>query len=545
MSGKRGPWTGTVLCGEYELGPVLGSGGAGGVYEAVQLRLGRRVAIKVLHERPDRVEEALLRLEREAKIIASIEHPNLVQVIDFQRPADGPAFMVMDLLRGRSLDEVLLQEGPMEPRRIAFIVDQILSALSVAHAAGVIHRDLKPQNILLTSISGIPDIVKLLDFGVAKYTQNPTENANLTKTDHVVGTPAYMSAEHLLGERVDGRSDIYSLGVLLYRSVAGVCPFEGINYANLIVKITAHVFEPLARRCPGLDADFIQVVERSMARLPDQRFADTEQLRAALAPWSGAALGPRGLQAVETLQDAVPSPDASGVVHPPSLATVPVAGDPGAASLPVQVTTLSLSAGQSLPPEKPRRGLLIALVGLAALMMFGGLATAGFLYHRSRAAPSRSAVSSTSAAEAPAPSAPQEPEEAEPPPPAAPPAADLAAAAPRAAPDAGPESVRPTVARAPRRPARKRSRRSKARPTRPAGPRHGTLKVGIVNQRGRVVWAEVYVDGRKRGSTPLQVKDLEPGVHKVRLQRAGKRSTIRSVNIRAGRTTPLLLEVDD
>ena len=150
----RGPWTGKVLGERYLLGDLLGAGGVGEVYEAVDQQMGRRVAIKVLHQERNEKDDALARLEREARTIGSLEHPNIVQVIDFKSPSEGPAFMVMDLLRGRSLDQAIEEDGPLSEQRIAFVVDQVLDALTAVHETGIIHRDLKPHNIFLTSIAG-------------------------------------------------------------------------------------------------------------------------------------------------------------------------------------------------------------------------------------------------------------------------------------------------------------------------------------------------------------------------------------------------------
>lgn len=308
MGNKEGPWTGKLLGGRYRLGNLLGEGGVGGVYEGVQEGLKRPVAVKVLLEGPNQEEQAMARLEREAMVIASLEHPNIVQVIDFQKSDDGPAFMVMDLLRGRSLNEVINDEGPMSAQRISFIVDQVLAALNVAHRAGVVHRDLKPHNIFLTSISGVDDVVKLLDFGVAKYIQQSEDKSqDLTKTGLVVGTPAYMAPEHLLGQKVDGRTDLYSLGVVLYRAVAKESPFSGANYNSLIVSIMRHAYPPLIKYRQDLDDGFMAVVERAMAKDADERFASAEQMRQALKPWSSPEPGTGPHRSAENFEDSAAS----------------------------------------------------------------------------------------------------------------------------------------------------------------------------------------------------------------------------------------------
>ena len=283
MIGKPGPLTGQVLGGRYLLGHVLGKGGCGVVYEAVQQDLGRTVALKVLREARAADRQALARLEIEAKAAAGLEHANIVQVTDFQHQPGEPAFLVMELLRGCSLKDEL-RRGPISQTRAAYIACQVLSALAQAHAAGIIHRDLKPSNIFLVQISGVRDIVKLLDFGVAKLQSEA--DLELTETGSAPGTPVYMAPEQLRGGEVDGRIDLYSMGVVLYRAVTGELPFSAPNEAALSLAILENRYVPMSARCTDLSPEFEQVVGQAMARDPGHRHGSAKQMFRALLPWT-------------------------------------------------------------------------------------------------------------------------------------------------------------------------------------------------------------------------------------------------------------------
>ena len=285
MIGKPGPLTGKVLGKRYLLGDVLGEGGFGMVYAAVQQDLGRTVAVKVLHDYRGDDLHALLRLKLEARAAAGLEHPNIVSVTDFQHHREEPAFLVMDLLRGCSLKAVLEQRGVISQRRAAYITCQVLSALMVAHKAGIIHRDLKPSNIFLIHIAGVKDIVKLLDFGIAKL-QRSMLDVELTSTGSAPGTPVYMAPEQILGNEVDGRTDLYSMGVMLYRAVTGKLPFTAPNDSALVLAIMDHQYIPMSRYRQDLDPEFEAVVDRAMAKEPRDRFPSAQEMLLALMPWA-------------------------------------------------------------------------------------------------------------------------------------------------------------------------------------------------------------------------------------------------------------------
>jgi eukaryotic-like serine/threonine-protein kinase len=221
------PLIGKVLLGRYRVLEILGEGGMGKVYLAEQ-RMGsaaRKVAIKTLHPELGSDPQTIARFHRECETVIALSHPNTVQFYDFGE-VDGTLLIVMEYIEGESLAHVL-ERGPIEPARIDRLVIQICGSLSEAHQRGVVHRDLKPDNVLLTERGGQHDFVKVLDFGIAKrYEAEDPSQAKLTKQGMVLGTPPYMSPEQFSGQPLDARSDVYSLGLMIYEMLTGCLPFE-------------------------------------------------------------------------------------------------------------------------------------------------------------------------------------------------------------------------------------------------------------------------------------------------------------------------------
>ncbi len=281
----RDVWTGALLGGRYRVKGLIGSGGMGSVYEAEREDLAHmRVAIKVLHRSVGARADLVMRFRREAETVAAIDHPNIVRIFDFQMPAGEPAFLVMERLHGMPLGEAFARDGRFPAERAAFIASQVLSALSVAHAANIVHRDLKPDNVFLTSLSGLRDVVKLLDFGVAKL-MNARTSEKLTQTGSVLGTPAYMAPEQARGANVDHRSDLYGVGCMMYEALAGSPAFAAENYNALLFVIQNSVPVPLEVLRPDLDAALVAVITRAMAKNPSERFQTADAMESALAPW--------------------------------------------------------------------------------------------------------------------------------------------------------------------------------------------------------------------------------------------------------------------
>ncbi len=286
------PWIGRVLEGKYELVRLMGEGGMGAVYEGVHVRLRRKVAIKLLHGALARSEKARVRFEGEARAAAALAHPSIVEVVDFGELDDGTYFLVMELLEGRDL-EAEIRKGPLSVSRAVRIALQVCSALEAVHAKGIVHRDLKPANIFLTRERDEPDRVKVLDFGVAKFTQ-PDEGVETahTATGQTIGTPIYMSPEQARGLRdVDHRTDIYALGAILFEALTGSVLFQFNNTPDLLLQICHGRVPRLRERRPDLPQDLDDVLRRMLERAPDDRYTTAAEVADALAPFASYDVG--------------------------------------------------------------------------------------------------------------------------------------------------------------------------------------------------------------------------------------------------------------
>ena len=270
-----------VLIGErYELGPLLRQGGMADVHTGLDRRLGRPVAIKLL--RPDMAarDDVRLRFEAEARAAARLSHPNAVAVFDTGEHSGTP-YIVMERLPGRTLADVI-RDGRVETGWLLRIAGGVLSALGAAHAAGIVHRDVKAANILITA----DDSAKIADFGIAKSAELVSGTAggtvDLTLTGQLVGTPAYLAPERLAGAPATFLSDIYSMGVVLYEALTGEKPFTGTSFIAVAQAVQNGSHRPLALARPDLDPSVTQAVERALDRDPSRRFASAEAMAAAL-----------------------------------------------------------------------------------------------------------------------------------------------------------------------------------------------------------------------------------------------------------------------
>jgi len=270
--------------GQYVLKEKLGSGGMGEVYRADHVLLRRPCAIKVI--RPERAGDpaALARFEREVQATATLTHPNTVQVYDYGHAADGTFYYVMEYLPGPTLEELVRREGPLPPSRAVHFLRQLCGALDEAHAIGLIHRDVKPGNVIVCERGRKPDVVKLLDFGLAQPVLTGGKDDRLTREGAILGTPAYLSPEQAAGrEGLDGRSDVYSVGALAYFLLTGHPPFAGRSGVALLAAHLHEVPEPPSRLRPDVPADLEAVVLRCLAKKPEDRFAEMTCLDDALA----------------------------------------------------------------------------------------------------------------------------------------------------------------------------------------------------------------------------------------------------------------------
>jgi len=262
------PLVGTLLAERYRLVEQLGSGGMGAVYRAEHVHMKKSVAVKILHRHMTTNLEVVARFEREAVAAGRIEHPNVAAATDFGRLADGSFYLVLEYVEGKSLG-LLMDQGPMDAGRALRITRQIADGLAAAHAAGVVHRDLKPDNVLLFERDGVKEIVKVLDFGIAKvHLDEGSGHKPLTQIGTIFGTPQYMSPEQGQGRTVDARSDLYALGVLLYEMLAGKLPFDG---DDLVVLITKHVTEPPPPLPASVPAPVRDLVTTLLGKKPEER----------------------------------------------------------------------------------------------------------------------------------------------------------------------------------------------------------------------------------------------------------------------------------
>jgi serine/threonine-protein kinase len=279
---------GTTLDGRYVLSAHLATGGMGAVFRATHVHLRKDFAVKVLRPdlttSPDLVE----RFRREAEIASALEHDNIVKVSDFGRSVEGYLFLVMELLHGESLFERLRREGFLPPEEAVPILWQICSALEAAHARGVVHRDLKPENVFLARTSSGREVTKILDFGIAKFADPSSENS--TQAGVVVGTPEYLAPEQAMGTAVDGRADIYAVGLIAWRMLVGRHPFKADDARGLLMMQATRPVPPITNERPDLAgrAALVAAVAKACDKDPLARQQTAAELRDALA----ASLGP-------------------------------------------------------------------------------------------------------------------------------------------------------------------------------------------------------------------------------------------------------------
>jgi serine/threonine-protein kinase len=277
---------GQTLNGTYVVEGVIGEGGMGRVYRASHTRISnKRFAIKVLRPEFTRNIEVVTRFRREAEAAACISHPNVVEVYDVDITPDGYSYLVCEFLAGLDLADYLTKVEHLTPARAVNMVLQVCHALTAAHNSGVIHRDIKPHNIfLLANEQGvIPEYpaTKVLDFGLSRF-MDSDGTTQLTRAGVIMGTPAYMSPEQAEGRSVDARTDIYGLGAVLYATLAGRPPFEAESLQALVMAVINGEPAPLRRVCPDVPESLDFIVERAMARSPDERYQSMQEFRSAL-----------------------------------------------------------------------------------------------------------------------------------------------------------------------------------------------------------------------------------------------------------------------
>jgi hypothetical protein len=267
---------GTLVHERYLLTKLLGTGGMGAVYSAEHIHMKKQVALKVLHREMTVLPEVVARFEREAIAAARIEHPNVTQARDFGRLEDGSCYLVLEYVDGETLSHVLAKEGFTIARSLNVIL-QVAEALGAAHDKQIVHRDLKPDNVMLVRSASDFERVKVLDFGIAKVSihERGRSQRPLTKMGSVFGTPEYMSPEQAAGQRVDHRADLYSLGLLLYRMIAGSPPFQAENINQVLMMQITQAPPPLPDAVPEPVREF---VDKLLQKLPNDRYQSAEEV---------------------------------------------------------------------------------------------------------------------------------------------------------------------------------------------------------------------------------------------------------------------------
>lgn len=313
--------SGTVIDQRYRIEGQLGKGGFGAVFLASHVATKQQVVLKVL--KPDLTEDPtqVQRFYNEARASSLLSHPHTVRVHDFGQTDGGLLYIAMERLHGKELAQALKESpgGRLSAARLLRIASAVCKSLSEAHHAGLVHRDLKPDNIFLCNVHGEDEFVKVIDFGIAKPVDAPVDGG-LTRTGFTVGTPKYMSPEQVMQRQLDGRSDLYSLGIVMYQSLCGEVPFAGTTPMETLMAHLQDRAKPLAERVPDLHPAVIGVVEKAMAKKPEERWADADQLRHALA---AALADVEGSPGARGTAGQGPSPGAGGpgstFVGPPAL----------------------------------------------------------------------------------------------------------------------------------------------------------------------------------------------------------------------------------
>lgn len=467
---------GEVVAGRFRITGTVGKGAMGAVYAAEHTGTGQRVALKFMALDGDDSAEFVARFEQEARVMAGLKHPNTIRIYDFGTASDGQMFMAMELLAGQGLDKVIRentrQGATMGEAEAANYAIQILKSLAEAHGQGLVHRDLKPGNVMLTDDGGGEILCKVLDFGIAR-----TSNSDMTGSGRLLGTPSYMAPESWQGSKVDLRADLYAVGCILYCCVTGGPPFSAGD--NAMALMTKHLHEapadPRQRAKQPLSEAFVQVVQTALAKNPAARYADARAMRQALeaaigGAWAGTPANlspgtPLGLRRPTGAQPAA-------AVAPADQATVALQTDPRGKLVAVAGGTLALDA-----PATPKSKLPLLVGAVLAVVAIG----AGIWAATRGPAPAPAAAAMPAAAPTAAPEpAPAPAAAAVPGPVPVPTPAPAAAPAPAVAPEPGaaaPTAAAPAATTVAKPTAAKPSPKKAAPADKPAAPKKGGLNM--------------------------------------------------------------------
>ncbi|HEY6561359.1 MAG TPA: serine/threonine-protein kinase [Polyangiaceae bacterium] len=386
---------GELIEGKYRIVSLIGEGGMGAVYEGENVRIRRRVAIKVLHMAFTGNAEVTQRFEREAQAAGRIGNDHILEVLDMGSLSNGDHFMVMEYLDGETLSQRIKGGGRLSPRAFAPLGRQMLAGLSAAHAAGIIHRDLKPDNVfILKEKAGKRDFVKIIDFGISKFQPLSGDGMKMTRTGAVMGTPYYMSPEQASGSTdADARSDVYSVAVMFYEAVTGRVPFDASTFNQLMFKIVLSDSPPPQSIVPDLDPAFCSLILKGMCRDVRYRFQSAAEFTEALDAWvqtgRGVSLPPPG-----DTSHVLPGAHAALPAAPVVVAAAATTSQPGVMTGGTAGSWATSQADLAVPMKKSKGGL-IAAAAVAALMVLGGGALAAMKLSGGSDAPAAAASDPT------------------------------------------------------------------------------------------------------------------------------------------------------
>ena len=347
---------GQVVADRYHVIKKLGEGGMGQVYLAEHVKMGRRSAIKVMNPSMVHDPDAVARFNREASNASRITHPNVCAIYDFGETPEGLIYLAMEFIEGEPLTDLLERDGALPVRRAVGIFTQVADALQAAHDLGIVHRDLKPDNIMLAQKKG-GDQVKVVDFGIAKAVGGDESGQKVTKTGLVVGTPEFMSPEQLSGDKLDGRSDLYSLALVFYRMLAGKLPFEATTVQETMIKRLTDEPTKLAVSRPDLTfpAGLQAVLDSALTRNPTERYQTVAKFADDVASVTGIGRG-----------TASPVPQTRAGIADPEGKTQLLDTSAG--------LTQRISATRApAPPLAPKkRSIVLVAVGVVVVLAAGG-----------------------------------------------------------------------------------------------------------------------------------------------------------------------------
>ena len=345
---------GQVVADRYHVVKKLGEGGMGQVYLAEHVKMGRRSAIKVMNPSMVHDPDAIARFNREASNASRINHPNVCAIYDFGETPDGLIYLAMEFIEGEPLTDLLAQGGALPVPRAVSIFLQVADALQAAHDLGIVHRDLKPDNVMLTHRKGGGDVVKVVDFGIAKAVGGDEAGQKVTKTGLVVGTPEFMSPEQLSGDTLDGRSDLYSLALVFYRMLSGKLPFEATTVQETMIKRLTDEPAKLADVRPDLmfPAGLQPVLDTALARTPTERYQSVAKFAADVAAVTGGRVATAAV------------PQTRGADPEGKTQLLDATAGP--------TTRISAKRPPAAVPPPKKRSLAPAMVGVVVLLAAGG-----------------------------------------------------------------------------------------------------------------------------------------------------------------------------